>query len=235
MKMVSDNTAHPVWSGTLILFLVGTLMLGGCSSIQHESVTPPPLKDAGPEVQVNDVDVLAVSPAMEKFLERYVLIYGSPQTRLEMLTTAVSRAGALGFEYNETQTRNSSEAFKARAGNCVAFSNLMIALARRAGLVAHYQEVFLSPEWSEFADGTVLLVKHVNVVIETREMSWVVDVSGIKIKQTNRRRLVDDAIVDRVDVRLACRAVQGHRGRQRLRGAGGAAARRFRSGQSPGT
>ncbi len=60
-------------------------------------------------------------------------------------------------------------------------------------LKAHYQEVFRRPEWSDYEDDTVLLVKHVNVVIETRSMTWVVDVSGIKIHPTARRRLVEDS------------------------------------------
>jgi len=193
MKILSDNFNHPLSPGTLILLLAGVLMLGACAPMQPKNVTPPPLRNAGPAVQVDEVDVLSVSPAMEEFLERYVLKYENPQTRLELLITAVARSGVLGFRYDEAQTMTSSEAFKARTGNCVAFSNLMVALARRAGLNARYQEVFLSPEWSDYEDDTVLLIKHVNVVIEARSMSWVVDVSGIKTSQSDRRRIVEDS------------------------------------------
>ena len=176
-----------------MLLLTGMLVLGACASTPLESVTPPPLKNAGPPVQVADVDVLEVSPEMEAFLDRYVLKYRNPHTRMELLITAVTRSGVLGFQYDETMTKTASEAFKARAGNCVAFSNLMVALARRAGLEASYQEVLLSAEWSDFEDDTVLLYKHVNVVIETGQMSWIVDVSGIKIRQSDPRRIVEDS------------------------------------------
>ena len=193
MKLLSNKVTHLFSVGRLILLLTGVLMLGACASLPPESVAPPPLKNAGPPVQVDDIDVLAVSPEMEEFLDRYVLKYENPQTRLELLTMAVTRSGVLGFEYDETKTMTADEAFSSRQGNCVAFSNLMVALARRADLKASYQEVFLSPEWSDFEDDTVLLYKHVNVVIETGKMSWVVDVSGIKIRQSDRRRIVEDS------------------------------------------
>lgn len=193
MKLLSNKIMHSVSAGRLILLFTAMLVLGACASTPRERVTPPPLKNAGPPVQIDDVDVIAVSPAMEEFLDRYVLKYNNEKTRLDLLTMAITRSGVMGFEYDETLTMTASEAFDLRRGNCVAFSNLVVALARRAGLKANYQEVFLSPEWSEFEDDTVLLYKHINVVVETRQMSWLVDVSGIKIKHTDHRRLVEDS------------------------------------------
>jgi tetratricopeptide (TPR) repeat protein len=193
MKLLNNTGVHFYSAGRLILLAAGMLVLGACASLPPEIVTPPPLKNAGPPVQVDDVDVLAVSPAMEEFLDRYILKYENPRTRLELLTLALTRSGVLGFEYNDAKTMTAAEAFKSRTGNCVGFSNLMIALAREAGLDASYQEVFLSPEWSDYEDDTVLLYKHVNVVVETRSIYWAVDVSGVKIRQTDRRRIVEDS------------------------------------------
>jgi tetratricopeptide (TPR) repeat protein len=193
VKLLTDIDFRPFLSGRVIILLVGMFMLGACASVQPEKVTPPPLQYPGPAVQVDDVDVLAVTPEMEKFLERYVLKYSNQQTRLDMLTTAVARTGVLGFEYDETHTMTSSEAFEARMGNCVAFSNLMVALARRVGLDARYQEVSIRSDWANYEGDTVLLYKHVNVVIETRNMSWVVDVSGLDIRPTDRRKLIADS------------------------------------------
>ena len=176
-----------------MLMLAGMLLLSACASIQHERLIPPPLQSDSPAVQVNDVDVLAVSPAMDEFLERYILIYSNKQTRLELLTSAVTSTGMLGFQYDDAYTLSASETFEMRVGNCIGFSNMMVALARRAGLDAYYQEVFRRPEWSDFEDDTVLLVKHINVVVETKRATWVVDVSGIRIHPTSRRRIIDDA------------------------------------------
>ncbi len=119
MKRLNDivNSYLP---GRLLL-LAGFLMLNACATYQPGKITPPPLLNAGPPVQVEDVDVLALSPAMEEFLERYVLQYSSPQTRLELLTTAVVRSGVLGFQYDEFQTLTAAEAFEKRTGNCIGF------------------------------------------------------------------------------------------------------------------
>ena len=192
MRLFNNIAQRNYQSGSIVLLLAGMLLLSACASIHHEKLIPPPLQTDSPAVQVDDVDVLAVSPAMEEFLERYILIYPNKQTRLELLTSAVTRSGMLGFHYDEAETLSASEAFEKRAGNCIGFSNMMIALARRAGLNAYYQEVFRRPEWSDFEDDTVLLVKHINVVVETRVATWVVDVSGIKIHPTSRRRIIDD-------------------------------------------
>jgi len=191
--MLNDIAIRVFLSGRILLPLVGVLMLGACASIQPGKLTPPPLQTEGPAIQIEDVDVLALSPAMEKFLEHYVLQYSSRQTRLELLSSAVSGSGALDFHYDASQTLTASEAFETRTGNCIGFSNMLIALARRAGLNARYQEVFRRPEWSNHEDDTVLLVKHINVVIETHRATWVVDVSGIKIHPTARRRIIDDS------------------------------------------
>ena len=168
-------------------------LLSACATVSTDRITPPPLLNAGPTVQVEDIDVLAVSPEMDRFLERYILKYEDPRTRLELLIRSVMVGGNLGFEYDETRTLTASEAFKSRSGNCVGFSNMIIALARRAGLEAEYQEVFLRPIWSDHLEDTVLLIKHVNVVVKSRQFSWAVDVSGVEIHPTDRRRIVDDS------------------------------------------
>lgn len=193
MKRLNNIVIHALVPGRILLLLVVMLMLGACAAPQPANISPPPLRNAGADIIVDDVEVLEVSPAMEEFLDRYVLKYSNPQTRLELLTSAVTSSGVLGFDYDVTRTLTAAEAFETRSGNCIGFANLMIALAREAGLVANYQEVFRRPEWSDYSDDTVLLVKHVNVVVETPRMIWVVDVSGIKIHPTSRRRIIDDS------------------------------------------
>lgn len=192
VKLLNNITERPFLPGRTPLLLVGMLLLSACSTLQLGKLTPPPLQIEGPAIQVDDVDVLAVSPAMEEFLERYILEYKNKQTRLELLTSAVTSSGVLGFHYDESYTLTASEAFEKRTGNCIGFANMMIALARRAGLDARYQEVFRRPEWADYEDDTVLLVKHINVVVETPRNTWVVDVSGIKIHPTARRKIIDD-------------------------------------------
>ncbi len=178
-------------SGRVMLLLAGMLMLGACASQQPGIITPPPLLNHGPEKQVAEVDVLAVSPAMEEFLERYVMPYRNSRTRFNLLTTAVTSSGVLGFGYDESRTLTATEAFETRSGNCIGFANMIIALARRAGFKASYQEVYRRPVWFSHED-TVLLIKHVNVVVSGTNVSYVMDASGIEISRYAQRRIVDD-------------------------------------------
>ncbi len=171
--------------------LAGVLMLGACATPQPVTPATRPLLNAGPEIHIPDVDVLALSPDMEVFLERYILLYPNLRTRLHLLTTAVTSSGVLGFRYEEGKTRTAEEAFEFRSGNCIGFANMMIALARRAGLQAHYQEVFRRPQWLSRAN-TMLLIKHVNVVVESARYTYVMDISGVQISPNARRRIVMD-------------------------------------------
>lgn len=167
------------------------LTLGACASHSTNLVTPPKLLNVETVEQIPDIDVLAVTPEMDAFLERYVLPYRDLQTRFDMLGTAVISSGVLNFHYAETRTLTAAEAFATRSGNCIGFANLMVALARKAGLTASYQEVRRMAEWSSRED-TLLVVKHINVVISGPDFSYVVDVSGQTFKDNDRRRLVSD-------------------------------------------
>ena len=191
MKILKDIVVYHALPGRAMLLLVCMLMLGACSSQRLVEVAPPPLLNMGPEQQVVDVDVLAVSPAMDEFLARYVMKYDDSQTRLHLLMRSVTSACVLGFDYNEAFTLTASEAFDRRAGNCIGFANMMIALARRAGLKAEYQEVFRQREWSSHED-TMVLIKHINVVVESHRYTYVLDASGVKINPNTRRRIIGD-------------------------------------------
>jgi tetratricopeptide (TPR) repeat protein len=176
----------------VVFLLAGALMLGACATKQLDEFTLPPLQHSGPEVEVADVDVLAVSPAMEAFLERYVLVHADSYTRFNVLTQAVSGFGILGFVYDESLTLTAEETFKQHSGNCIGFANMMVALARRSGLKANYQEVVRRPVWSNHEQDTVLLVKHINVVMDKHQKTYVVDASGIEIHPNAHRKLISD-------------------------------------------
>jgi len=189
---LSQNISIFLFLPARVMLLAGMLMLTACVTQISRHTTPPPLLYSGPDVQVTDVDVLAVTPAMHAFLERYILSYTNPETRLRLLVLAVTSTGVLGFDYDEARTLTAAAAFETRSGNCIGFANMMIALAREAGLEAGYQEVSRRSEWSS-RDDTVLLIKHINVVVSSPQYSYVVDISGIRFKPGVRRRLLADA------------------------------------------
>jgi len=168
-------------------------MLKACATQPATDLhSPPALINQGPELQIADIDILEATPEMDEFLERYILNYSDDHTRLFLLMNSITPNGVLGFTYDEALTLTAKESFERKTGNCIGFANMMVVLARRAGIKAYYQEVFRRPEWSSRED-TVLLVKHINVVLEVTGYTYVVDISGVKINPNMHRRIIDDS------------------------------------------
>jgi Flp pilus assembly protein TadD len=128
---------------------------------------------------------------METFLERYVLPYKGKKTRLDLLSLSVINDGVLGFDYEFERTLTAGEAFSRRSGNCIAFANMFIAMARRAGLTAHYQQVTIHPEWFS-KDETLLVANHINVIVKVPGQTFVIDPSGREFSNRAQRRILPD-------------------------------------------
>ena len=187
---------HPVISSRQIqpfslIALILIFLLPGCAVQSLKYTTPPPLLRAGPAIEVADVDLLKVSPRMEEFLERYVMEYDDTDLKRQLLSMALSDGAMLNFHYNVDRTLTAEEAFNTRSGNCIAFANLFVAMARKAGLEARYHEVLIPPEWSSHAD-TFIVSRHINVVVDSSRGPWEVDISGIEIKDNAKRRIIED-------------------------------------------
>jgi tetratricopeptide (TPR) repeat protein len=194
MRLPKAISVHPHRTGRnfLMLAMVLAFLLPACATQSLKIPAPPPLLNAGPPVVVPDVELLTVNAQMEKFLQRYVLEYDDPNIKRQLLSLAVSSKAMLGFHYNPERTLTAEEAFKTRSGNCLAFANLFIAMAREAGLKARYHEVQIPPEWDSQND-TFIVSRHINVVIEGPRGLWEVDISGQEIKVNAKRRIMQDS------------------------------------------
>jgi len=155
-----------------------------------------PELEARPAAAAVQVDLLAVNDAMRAFLGRYVDSGASERTRLNQLLYALVNKGTLGLEYNE-QTLTAPEVFERRAGNCLSFTTLFVALARELGLRARYQQVQVPPSWNQ--QGTMLVLnRHINVLVELGRprggttLSQVVDFNNIDYRPGYAREPVDD-------------------------------------------
>lgn len=175
----------------LWLFLFLILSLGGCATRLGAPARIAPLQGQ-PVVAIPDFDFHALSPEMEVFLQRYVLQEKKSDQRAANLARATTDPKVLGFRYDPGLTLDSVETFNRRAGNCLAFSSMLVAMARHAGLTAWYQEVEIPPEWTSL-NNTVLVSLHVNVVLEGRQDEWVIDVSGRSGEPSRRIRRIPDS------------------------------------------
>ncbi len=111
-----------------------------------------------------DVDILALNEEMKQFLDE-VVMEKSPYMRLQTLVYAIFSEDFLNLTYDNSRTKTAIETFKTRNGNCLSFTTMFVAMARYAGLDAHFQEVFILPTWTKKGD-IVLLSRHMNAVVQ---------------------------------------------------------------------
>jgi len=173
--------------------VVAMMLPAACATTSfHNTSLITPLHNQ-PRVEVAEINLHEVSPAMEEFLDRYVPIDDSKDRKAWNLVWATTDANVLGFNYDPSLTHPSTETFSERSGNCLAFSTMLVAMAKNRGLKAWYQEVEIPPQWHS-VNNTLLVSKHINVVIEGNRDEWVVDITG-KLEQSARKikRLPDKA------------------------------------------
>ena len=146
--------------------LVIVVVLAGCAEVPpqapekvlHDALFAPPSQP------VRAADVLAVSPEMKEFLAtdiaRLVRVKGARRGLFEALH---DKAG-LSLDYDAAVTRNASEAFAARKGNCLSLVIMTAAFAKEMGLAVRFQNVFAEDTWSRLGS-FYLSIGHVNVSI----------------------------------------------------------------------
>lgn len=127
---------------------------------------PDPAEVAGPDDPL-DVDPLALTDEIRRFAQRHVSPALRPSQRLSALMDAVFAKApqGLGIEYGSLETRTAAETFAHRSGNCISFTNLLVAMAREVGLAAYFAEV--NQVLARDARGEVLINnKHMLVELE---------------------------------------------------------------------
>jgi tetratricopeptide (TPR) repeat protein len=175
----------------LIGRLVLILSLGACAANPVQLPDIPALENQ-PTTVIPSVDLLLVSPEMREFAHKYGRWERATASRAWSLVYATLDPYLLNFEYDPMITLPADQAFKTRAGNCLTFSSLFVAMAREIGLEAWYQEVKIPPQWSNIND-TMLVSMHVNAVVQDRRTVYTVDVSRKKKQAIEQVRRLSDS------------------------------------------
>ena len=148
------------------------VLLVACASPPQHRVLPPEFlfKDelfAAPSERIAAADVFALSDQMKRYLRTEIASQlrqaGSPQG----LINALYERDQLKLQYDVSMTRNASQAFDARAGNCLSLVVMTAAFAKELGLQVTYQSAYLEETWGRSGD---LLVRsgHVNVTLDRK-------------------------------------------------------------------
>lgn len=161
-------------------------------------ISPEQLLDGGPltggtaPVSLPDVDILALDDDMRRFVAERVPGTGADGWRLRQLLRRLLQDEGHVIEYQE-RTYTAAEAFHLRRANCLAFTNLFVALAREAGLTVHFQEVDVPPDWSR-TGGLLVQSRHMNTLVEVGPGSeQIVDFNMPDFRASYERRVVSDA------------------------------------------
>ncbi len=109
------------------------------------------------------VDLLGVNDDMRAFLQEYSPGHLSPGRKVDQILKAILHDG-LVLEYDSFKTFSAEQAFYAKQGNCLSFTNLFVALAREAGLKVEFQEVEVPPNWERHGN-SYLYNRHINALV----------------------------------------------------------------------
>lgn len=137
----------------------------------HESV-PADWRHAASQLSVDDP--LAVSPELEAFVRSRTSGKQRPRERVLAIARAIFEPDGVGLTYDEGATHTAEQTFVTGLGNCMGFSNLMVAATRAAGLRANFELMSDYANWQQQGD---LLVRtmHVRVVSRTRDQRMIFD------------------------------------------------------------
>jgi Flp pilus assembly protein TadD len=119
---------------------------------------------AAPSERVSVDNVFALSNDMKRYLSEEIagqLLAKGPQRGL---IDALYDKTQLKLEYDAEITRNASQTFAARAGNCLSLVIMTAAFAKEIGLQVRYQTVLVDDLWSRSGD-MYFSSSHVNLTL----------------------------------------------------------------------
>jgi Tfp pilus assembly protein PilF/predicted small secreted protein len=109
-------------------------------------------------------DVFALSPEMRAYLDSEHDARRRDKELHSGLFYVLLTQGKPWLSYDATMTRNASEAFAARSGNCLSLVIMTAAFARELGMGVRYQSVYTQEAWTR-GQGLDYLNGHVNVAL----------------------------------------------------------------------
>jgi Flp pilus assembly protein TadD len=183
----------------LAVLLAGALAASGCRSSSPGTalqLSPERWRAAVAARGVDPGDVpmpMYVSPEIRLVAEQ-LAGPGDDRERLRRLQAALLDRKSYAFEYDTIATFTASEAFAARRGNCVSFTNLFIAFGRAMGIPLQAGLVFRRAR-SEREGDLVMVYNHMVAVHPKGRTNTVYDFYMTRDGTPVDLRLIDDIAV----------------------------------------
>ena len=147
------------------LLLLCCFALGCATSSDRGKEITDPFQDlvaSSPRGATPDFDVLALPDAGYQLLRDTIGKRMRSSVRIEVLTSLFEEGQPLAMRYDPGKTLSVAEAFERRVGNCLTFTQTFVALARAAGLDAHFEEVAVPYTWEQMG-AALTLNRHIAV------------------------------------------------------------------------
>ncbi|MFZ0428219.1 MAG: tetratricopeptide repeat protein [Acidobacteriota bacterium] len=146
---------------------------------------------AGPVAQpVRADDPLYLPDDMVQFFEARVDRRLPELQRLEGIIQTIFSKDGIGFSYSDV-TRTAAGVFRTGSGNCLSFTQLVVAIGRYFNLNVRYREVYVAPTWSKHGP-LVVLNQHVNALVSIGGRGYIVDL----VPEINRIEIRGNVVGD---------------------------------------
>lgn len=184
----------------LVRVLVTLIAMSGmvaCATSDRHSLSIaniPALKLAGDTITAEEIlaagkapDIATVTPEITVYFDSLVEGNGDREYRAKLIRDLLLSPAFFDLEYERRFNFTAQETFNVRAGNCISFANLYIALARHYGLDANYQLLYKYPQWAR--DGNLVFMDiHVNASVKISAGDrLVIDVNQRALERDSRQ------------------------------------------------
>jgi tetratricopeptide (TPR) repeat protein len=148
----------------VVVWLGAAALLSGCviAPVRPASITAATMIREGRAQGIDLDDPLQIDAEMIEQVDAAVGHHGTQEERLRYLHRYLSDAGYVNFQYLPERSLTAREAFRERRGDCIAYTNLFLALARQIGIRAYFVHVNQVKNYYE-RDGWSFTSSHVAV------------------------------------------------------------------------
>ncbi len=147
------------------------MLASGCATVPtHRPTLTEQWTDEAHAAGLDLEQPLRLSPQTESFMRDKVGYDGNEKSRLMKLVRFISDVDGLSFQYQTQRSLTAERAFASRRGDCMSYSNLLVALARTLDVPLRYVRITQLPVNWELG-GRFFESSHMAVAVGT-DASW---------------------------------------------------------------
>ncbi len=140
-----------------------------------------------------DDDVLGLSADMIRFADQATASSKNESDKINALLRALIQSPEKNFIFDPAATYTAAKTFEYGRANCLAFAGMMTVMLRHLDIRAEFNEVDVPEVWDMRSPKTMVLYKHVNVVIRPRGgQKKVADLDLAAYDDSYRQRIISD-------------------------------------------